>query len=133
MLRESQTLGYAVLNSRMQEKIQSIWDLIEYEISAREEEWRDAVSDMLSYLMIVISRYINSAIKNISFASCDEWSIVSKAINIIRDEYGSRTLSQEELAKRLYVSKSHFGRSHTESSRGIDITHNHRIGIFNLR
>ena len=112
--RESQTLGYAVLNSRMQEKIQSIWDLIEYEISAREEEWKDAVSDMLSYLMIVISRYINSAIKNISFASCDEWSIVLRAINIIRDEYGSRTLSQEELAKRLYVSKSHFGRIFTK-------------------
>ena len=72
--------------------------MIEYEASSQDEEWQDAVSDMLSYLMIIISRYINSSIKNIPFGSCDEWNTVSDAINIIRKEYGNSSLS---LKKKL--------------------------------
>ena len=108
--RESMTLGYAALNANAAEKIIGIWEVIEQELSEQNEEWRGAVGNMLSYLMITIARYINSSIKNLSFASFDEWNTVSSAIKIAREEYGNPNLTQEEIAARLFVSKSHFGR-----------------------
>lgn len=109
--RESPTLSYAALNARTAEKIGGIWDLIEQELAARKDEWRDAVGNLLSYLMITIARYINASIKNLSFASFDEWNTVTSAIRIVREEYKNAALTLEEVAARLYVSKSQFGRT----------------------
>ncbi len=108
--RESRALGYAALNANTAEKIQNIWDLIEQELERGEESWRDAVSNMLSYLMITVARYINSSVKNLTFASYGEWDMVSSAIKILREDFGNPELNQEKIARRLYVSKSHFGR-----------------------
>ena len=110
VFRESSTLGYATLNEQTLEKVSIFFDLIENEISDRQNEWQEVVSGALSGLLIIVSRYINASIKDLSFASGDEWSIVSNAIRIIREEYEDATLTLEKVSARLYVSRSHFSR-----------------------
>ncbi len=110
VFRENATLGYASLNTHIFEKVCVFLDMIESEISTQEDEWRGFVSGILSSLLITVSRYINSSIKDLSFASCEDWKIISNAIRIIREEYADADLSLETVAERLYVSRSHFSR-----------------------
>lgn len=110
IFRENSTLGYAVLNANTFENLNGLLDMIEDEIKAKKDEYENAVKSILSYLLIIISRYINSSIKNLSFASFEEWNIVSNAIRIIREEYSYPNLTTEEVAGRFYISKSRFGR-----------------------
>jgi corrinoid protein of di/trimethylamine methyltransferase len=110
IFRENSTLGYAVLNATVFDDIAHLWNIIESEIEMQKEEYKEAIRGVLSYFLITISRYINSSVKNLSFASCEEWNIVSSAIKIIREEYDDPSLTKEKIAERLYVSKSHLGR-----------------------
>ena len=116
IFRESSTLGYAVLNATVFENICYLWNIIEAEIKMQKEEYTEALRGVLSYFLITISRYMNSSVKNLSFASCEEWNIVSNAIKIIREDYFDPSLTKEKIAERLYVSKSHLGRIFTKIS-----------------
>lgn len=114
IFRENSTLGYAVLNATAFDDLCYLWCIIENESEMREDEYKDAIRGVLSYFLITISRYINSSVKNFSFASYEEWNIVSSAIKIIREEYHDPSLTKEKIAERLYVSKSHLGRVFTK-------------------
>ena len=114
IFRENSTLGYAVLNATVFDDICYLWNIIECETEMRKEEYKEAIRGVLSYFLITISRYMNSSVKNLSFASCEEWNIVSNAIKIIREDYFDPSLTKEKIAERLYVSKSHLGRIFTK-------------------
>jgi len=114
IFRENSTLGYAVLNATVFDNLCYLWGIIENESEMRKDEYKDAIRGVLSYFLITISRYINSSVKNLSFASYEEWNIVSSAIKIIREEYYDPSLTKEKIAERLYVSKSHLGRIFTK-------------------
>jgi len=107
---ENKTLGYAALNSLMMKKTCDLYDNILYEAEYKENGWRALVKGFLSSLLIYVGRYINVSLKNISFASIEEWSIVSEAMKAVREEYSSAALSGEAVASRMHISKSHFGR-----------------------
>ena len=114
IFRENSTLGYAVLNATVFDNLCYLWGIIENESEMRKDEYKDAIRGVLSYFLITISRYINSSVKNLSFASYEEWNIVSSAIKIIREEYHDPSLTKEKIAERLYISKSHLGRVFTK-------------------
>ena len=110
VFHENTTLGYATLNTQTYEKVSGFFDLLESEISGEQNEWQEIVSGILSSLLIIVSRYINASIKDLSFASRDEWNTVSSAIKIIREEYDDPSLTLNSVAERLYLSRSHFSR-----------------------
>lgn len=113
IFRENSTLGYAVLNATVFDELCELLNIIDSETETKNEEYREAIRGVLSYLLITISRYINSSVKNLSFASCEEWNVVSSAIKIIREEYYDPSLTKDKISERLYVSKSHLGRIFT--------------------
>ena len=102
--------AYATLNCYMEERVHRLFEYIEAENTERKNDWQELIRGYLANLLISIGRYVNSAIKNVSFASPREWEIVSSAINIIKDEYGDSDLTLDSIASRLYVSKSRLSR-----------------------
>ena len=105
MFNENAFIAYARLNSYMQDRIYSLFDYIECEIMEKKKDWRELVRGYLANLFINIGRYVDSAIKNVSFASFKEWNTVSAVINIIKEEYGNSGITLDALSGRLYVSK----------------------------
>lgn len=103
-------MSYATLNSYMEERVYKLFDYIEAEALEQKSEWRELIGGYLTNLLVSIGRYINSAIKNVSFASDSEWEAVSAAIAIIRQEYTDSALTLDSIASRLYVSKSQLSR-----------------------
>lgn len=110
VFRENTTLGYATLNTQTFEKVCAFLDLIEGELSSQADEWPGFVSGILSGLLITVSRYINSSIKDLCFASYEDWKLVSNAIRIIREAYTDSNLTLKTVAEGLFVSRSHFSR-----------------------
>jgi corrinoid protein of di/trimethylamine methyltransferase len=105
VFNENAFIAYARLNSYMQDRIYSLFDYIECEIMEKKKDWRELVRGYLANLFINIGRYVDSAIKNVSFASFKEWNTVSAVINIIKEEYGNSGITLDALSGRLYVSK----------------------------
>lgn len=110
VFNENSVIAYATLNSYMYERIYSLFDYIECEVLEGKNEWRELVKGYLSNLLIIIGRYVNSAIKSVSFGSSKEWDAVSQTISIIKSEYCNADLTLESIAKNLYLSKSQLSR-----------------------
>ena len=102
--------AYATLNASMEERVHRLFEYIEAEAAEKKHEWRELIRGYLANLLIGIGRYVNSAIKNVSFASPAEWEVVSSSIRIIKEEYSDVHLTLDSVAKRLYVSKSQLSR-----------------------
>ena len=103
-------IAYATLNSYMQEKIYPLFDYIEAEATERDNGWQELIRGYLTNLLVSIGRYINSAIKNVNFTSDVEWEAVSRALELIKAEYKSSSLTLEYIAGKLYISKSQLSR-----------------------
>lgn len=111
IFRENPMLGYAVLNRSVMERICSLFAYIGDELAEQKDECAEVIKGILSAILINISRYINSAVKDVSFASCEEWNPVLDAIKIINEEYCDTGLTRADVAERVYISESHFGRT----------------------
>jgi corrinoid protein of di/trimethylamine methyltransferase len=110
LFKENGVIAYANLNAKMQERALQLFDFIEGEVKAQDGQWREMVRGYVTNLIISIGRYINSAIKNVSFASQKGWKTVLEAVRIINEEYGDNELTLDSIAQRLYVSKSQLSR-----------------------
>ena len=115
VFNDGSAVAYAMLNSRMREKIDTIIDAIEYEIEDKEDKWQSAVRSYITQLLIFISRYINRSLKNPPHKTKHSDS-VSAAIKILEAEYDNCELSLDCIAKRLFVSTSSLSRSFKQST-----------------
>ena len=107
---ENETIAYATLDSYLRDRMHALFDYIECEALEQKNKWRDLIRGYLENLLISVGRYVNSAIKTVSFASPKEWRVVSAAINMIRSEYSDSTLTLDSVAERTYTSKSQISR-----------------------
>ena len=103
-------LAYAMLNSKMKEKVGTLLDSIEYELQDRDDEWRTVVRTYLIQLFALTARYINSSLKNPPVKNKDLDTVFS-AIKILESEYADCELSLDAISKRLFISSSHLSRS----------------------
>ncbi|MBR6765002.1 MAG: cobalamin-dependent protein [Clostridia bacterium] len=111
LFKENSVIAYANLNAYMEERAALLIEYIENELLEKNNEWHEMVRGYIANLLISIGRYINSAIKSVSFASEKGWKTVSSAIRIINEEFCDETLTLERIADRLYISKSQLSRS----------------------
>ena len=111
LFNESSAVAYTTLNSYMQERVNLLFDYLEYEIRERARGWQRLVSGYLENLFISIGRYEESAIKSVSFSSFKEWNTVSAVVSVIKSEYADATLTLEGIAKRHYMSKAQLSKS----------------------
>lgn len=107
---ESSVTAYAMLNMQTREEIDTIFNAVEREMSEKRNEWRDAVRAYLTQLLIIVGRYINCTIKNISSVSSKEWNMVLSAIKLIKEHFDDCGLTLEYIADTLFISKSHLSR-----------------------
>ena len=63
IFEEGATLSYAMLNSNMREKVDTIWDALECELQDKESEWKSVIRTYLIQLFTFLGRYINSSVK----------------------------------------------------------------------
>lgn len=102
-------VAYAMLNARMNEKINGIMDDIESELSDKEEDWKTLVFTYLVWLLSYLSRYINRSVKN-SYKKTKDWEVASLAMKIVEEEFSDHEISLESVAARVFVSPSKLSR-----------------------
>ena len=110
VFNDSQTIACARLNGSMRDRVDVLYDAIETEITERQNEWYDAVRGYLSNLLINVGRYMDCAIKNVSFGSSKDWHVVLKTLKLIEEEYSNSELTLEWISERFFISKSHLSR-----------------------
>ena len=103
-------IAYAMLNSRMRGRVDTLLDNIEYELQDKEDEWRTIVRTYLIQLFAFTARYINRSLKNPPCKSKDA-ELVHSVIEMLESEYDDCELTLDSVAKRLYLSSSHLSRS----------------------
>ena len=109
---DGSVIAYAMLNQFMREKVENLFNTIEVESREERNEWEEVVGGCLAQLFIFVSRYIDSSIKEIAHSfSPKEWDAVQKMIRTVKGEFCDCTLTLEELANRLYVSKSYLSKT----------------------
>ncbi len=102
-------VAYAMLNSRMNEKISFIMDSLENELSDKEEDRKTLIYTYLVQLFSFVSRYINRSVKN-SQRQSKEFESAVAAMKIIDREFTDNSLSLETISSRVFVSPSTLSR-----------------------
>ena len=111
IFNDSAIISYAMLNTKTQSEVISLYDSIEAEIYAQKPEWTDAVKSYLTLLLITVGRYVNRAIKNLPSFSPKEWKTVSAILQEIHESFCDPTLTLETIAITLYSSTSNLSRA----------------------
>ena len=135
LFKDGSVTAYAMLNKSMFEKIRSLFDTIEKEISEKRQSWQNAVSSNLLLMLIDVERYIDSSIKNISSVSPKEWSVVLTAIEIIKNNCNNADLTLGSISETIGISKAHMsrifqeltGKRFTEYLRSVRIEYSCRL------
>ncbi len=102
-------VAYAMLNSRMNEKISFIMDAVENELSDKEDDRKILIYTYLVQLFSFLSRYINRSVKN-SHRQSKDFDCVPSVLKIIEDEFTDNSLSLETISARIFVSPSNLSR-----------------------
>jgi methylmalonyl-CoA mutase cobalamin-binding domain/chain len=110
IFNDNAILAYAMLNAETYTETELLFASILSETAGQKTEWKDAVGAYLTQLLIKISRYIGSTIKNIPSAPSKEWNTVLSTLRIIMNSYDDPHLTLETIASSLYISKSHLSR-----------------------
>ena len=111
IFNDNAILAYAMLNAETYTETELLFASILSETAGQKTEWKDAVGAYLTQLLIKISRYIGSTIKNIPSAPSKEWNTVLSTLRIIMNSYDDPHLTLETIASSLYISKSHIERA----------------------
>ena len=102
--------AYAMLNTETRSIVTTLLDNIALELGSRRAEWQDAVRAHLILLLITIGRYVSNAIQNIPQLHAKEWQAGALALRVINERFDDNTLTLEQIADELYISKSHLSR-----------------------
>ena len=107
---DSAITAYAMPSAFTRQEIERLLGSITLELAEKRMEWQKAVAARLSLLLIIVGRYINSAIKNIPAAQPKEWGIISSAIHMVGECFTDPDLTLETTAEALFVSDSYLSR-----------------------
>lgn len=110
IFNDNRIIAYATLNSFMLDRVYLLYDYIECELIEKKHGWRDMVKSHLTDLLISVSRYIDSAIKNTFFISYKEWNLASTAMRVVQERYNDCNLTLKEIASSAYISQSQLSR-----------------------
>lgn len=109
VFEDGASVAYAMLNSRMNEKISFIMDGIENELSDKEDDRKTLIQTYLVQLFSFLGRYINRSVKN-SHRHSKDFECVPTVLKIIEEEYTDNGLSLETISSRIFVSPSNLSR-----------------------
>ena len=109
LFNDNRVIAYATLNSFMWDRIYLLYDCIECELIEKKRAWDEMIRIHLADLLISVSRYINSAIKNTFAISSKEWKVASFAIRAVQERYGEN-ITLKEIADSVYISQSRLSR-----------------------
>ncbi len=101
----------ARLNKSTSAEVSRLFTCIEREARERRAEWNDLIVSYLTELLITLSRYIGSSVKNVPPSSSVRRGVVFSAMQIIKEEYFKKTLTLDTVAELLYISPSRLSRS----------------------
>ncbi len=110
VFNDNRIIAYATLNAFMSERVYQLYDRIECEWIEKKRGWSEMIRIHLADLLISVSRYINSAIKNTFRISSKEWSIVSASISAVQERYKDSSITLKEIAASVYISQSRLSR-----------------------
>lgn len=105
----SPIIAYATLNAKTYDAILSCFESIRYEISEKQQDWKEAARLQLSMLFITLARYIGKA-EQTQATFVKEWHYAGLAVQIVMENFSDRALKLETLAQMMYISKSHLSR-----------------------
>ena len=104
-------IAYAMLNTKTQNEVVSLYDRIQTELCDPKPEWKDSLRAYLTLLLITVGRYVNRAIKNLPGFSPKEWKTVFSILGRIHESLGDPELTLELIAKESYSSPSKLSRT----------------------
>ena len=110
LFNDNAVMAYAMLNANVLQQTEQLLSAIDVEVSEQQDEWHDIVQAYLVQLLVLISRYINGAIKNIPPETSKERELVLSVIRKVKESYADHSLTLEMIASLLYVSKSHLSK-----------------------
>jgi corrinoid protein of di/trimethylamine methyltransferase len=108
---DSAITAYAMLNTKIQDEVASLYNGIEAELSCSKSEWHDSIRSYLTLLLITIGRYVNRAIKNLPSFSPKEWKTVFAVLQEIHENFHIPGLTLELIARTTYSSASKISRT----------------------
>lgn len=97
--------NYVSLKNRSLETVERIYQMLEKEISEKQPEWMDAVRAHLTLLLINLARYAEESGRERSVRPKDR-TIVSFVMRTVTERYSDKSLTLEEIAESLFLSKS---------------------------
>lgn len=103
--------AYAMLNTKTQSEVLSLYDCIKEELCESRSEWQDSARSYLTLLLITVGRYVNRAIKNMPSISPKEWKTVFAILQRLHGSFAEPELTLELIAKENYSSTSKLSRS----------------------
>ena len=135
VFRDGAAVSCATLNKKKRAEVEHLFNAIAVESEGTNAEWQDALRAHLTVLLIALSRYVNSAIRNLQTVSSRENRLVLSVIRRVGEEFSSPALTLEALSEALFVSKSHLsrlfkrctGQSFSEYLRSVRMNHACRL------
>ncbi|MBP3300354.1 MAG: cobalamin-dependent protein [Clostridia bacterium] len=110
IFRDLSPVACATLNRKTFEEIEGQFRALSRELQEQKGEWKEVVKAYLSVLLITLSRYTDSAIKNPASYSPAERDLVQAALRTVNEAFASPSLTLESIARSLFVSKAHLSR-----------------------
>jgi len=107
---EGESYSYATLNKKTREEIDPLFRGIAREAEKERTDRISAVRAYLSALLIILSRYMNGALRAPSEVSRKERSLMSAALRIVSEEFASPALTLDTVSAELFVSASQLSR-----------------------
>ena len=104
-------IAYAMLNTKTQNEVVSLFDRIAAELGDPKPEWLDSVRSYLTLLLITVGRYVNRAIKNLPSFSPKEWKTVFAILERTHESLEDPELTLGLIAKESYSSTSKLSRA----------------------
>ena len=107
---EGATVAYATLNRKTLGEIEPLIRGLVRETEKDRTDCCDAVRSYLSVLLIILSRYMNEALRAPSEISRKERVLMAAALQIVNEDFSSVTLTLDSVAAELFVSPSQLSR-----------------------
>jgi corrinoid protein of di/trimethylamine methyltransferase len=111
VFRDSAVIAYASLHAGMRERVAALYASVAEELAEKKRGWRELVRSYLVELLVRVSRYMDSAIKEDFSFSAKEWRVTSRVIRAVGERFGDSDLTLEKISASLYLSQSRVSRA----------------------
>lgn len=103
-------MAYAMLTQQSRLEINQYADSIMKELHEQRYGWFEKIGALLTLLLVTVSRYVQSAVRDELNISAKERGVVQSVIRTVDDHFDENDLTLEKLAASLYMSTSGLSR-----------------------